>query len=688
MNYIVTRNPDFFRKIGNYNLKDIKDIKPFEGRIALDTETTGLKARHNDIFCVQVGTGKDNYIFDLQNHPLTSNQNLKIYLKEVWPLINNCEWVLQNAVFDLGFFYQNNLFPLVVFDTFIASKILHNGEHASTRHDFGTLMKRHLNIVYDKTDQKNIHKVKLSQPSTIEYSFNDVDKLLELHSVIYSKLERYGAIDSYLLHCRYIRGLAYMEQCGLPISSERWLEKMENDKLIADKKQQEVIHYIFDNLSQYRKGQLSLFDTDKKITVLLSSPKQMIPVFKALGINVLDKDGKESIEEGVIASSKHEFVKLWLEYNKAVHNVTTFGKSVLDKIENGRIYTVFNPILDTARISTRSGEINFLNFPRGEDTRKCFVANEGYQMICSDYEGQENAISADLSGDKTMVDVILKGLDLHCAFARLIFPEIKDLSDSEIKKQHAAKRDFSKSPRFALAYGGSGYTISINQNLPIEEGNRLEALYKELHAGIYEWGNKVFQAAIKVGYIESANGFKLKLPNFDEFQKMAFTIADFSKEFWERYRSGKEEYQEQVRIFEHNLKNEDKLPPYKIINQNDYDLYMEYKGYVSKYFKLRSQYMRLCLNNPIQTTAAHQTKLAVTLLFEYIIKKGHQWKARISNVPHDEILLEVTKDLVPEYCDILGRIMRYAGDQYMTSGIIKMKADAAAGDSWYSAKKG
>jgi DNA polymerase I-like protein with 3'-5' exonuclease and polymerase domains len=393
MNYIVTRNREFFQKIGNYNLLDIRDIKPFEGRIALDTETTGLKARHNEIFCVQVGTGKDNYIFDLQDHSQKSGKALKIYLKEVWPLINSCEWVLQNAVFDLGFFYQNNLFPPVVFDTFIGSKILHNGEHASTRHDFGTLMKRHLNITYDKTDQKNIHKVKLSQPSTIEYAFNDVDKLLELHDVIYKKLERYGAKDSYLLHSRYIRGLAYMEQCGLPISYALWLRKMDNDKLIADQKQQDVIHYIFDHLPQYRQNQLSLFDTDKKITVLLSSPKQMIPVFKAFKINVLDKDGKESIEEGVIASSKHEFVKLWLEYNKAVHSVTTFGKSVLDKIEDGRIYTVFNPILDTARISTRSGEINFLNFPRGADTRKCFVANPGYQMVCSDYEGQIGIIN-------------------------------------------------------------------------------------------------------------------------------------------------------------------------------------------------------------------------------------------------------------------------------------------------------
>jgi hypothetical protein len=41
------------------------------------------------------------------------------------------------------------------------------------------------------------------------------------------------------------------------------------------------------------------------------------------------------------------------------HRVTTFGQSIYDKIDDGRIYTNFNPMVDTARLSTRRGQINF-----------------------------------------------------------------------------------------------------------------------------------------------------------------------------------------------------------------------------------------------------------------------------------------------------------------------------------------
>jgi ribonuclease D len=81
-------------------------------------------------------------------------------------------------------------------------------------------------VIYDKTDQKNIHIVKLSQESTIEYSFNDVDKLIELHDALMVKINKRGFTETCNLHCRYIRALAYIEQCGLPISSKAWKDKM------------------------------------------------------------------------------------------------------------------------------------------------------------------------------------------------------------------------------------------------------------------------------------------------------------------------------------------------------------------------------------------------------------------------------------------------------------------------------
>jgi len=219
----------------------------------------------------------------------------------------------------------------------------------------------------------------------------------------------------------------------MPVSVPKWNAKMQTDILNSKKAQNSIIEYIYDNLPKYRQNQLSLFETDKKIKVLLSSPKQVIPVFNDLGINTKDADGNDSVQEDVINKSNHEFVKLWLSYKEAEHRVTTFGQSILDKIIDSRIYSRFNPIVDTNRISSRKGEINFLNFPSDKATRECFEANPGNLMVVADYAGQETVTTANWTGDEAMIDSILDKSCLHCAFARVIFPEIKDLSDDEIK---------------------------------------------------------------------------------------------------------------------------------------------------------------------------------------------------------------------------------------------------------------
>ena len=107
---------------------------------------------------------------------------------------------------------------------------------------------------------------------------------------------------------------------------------------------------------------------------------------------------------------------------------------------------------------------------------------------------------------------------------------------------------------------------------------------------------------------------------------------------------------------------------------------------VSRLMKLKSLYMRLCLNNPIQTTAAHQTKRSMVYIFNYIINKGHQFKVLIVNCIHDEIVLEVPEYLAEEYKHVLGAAMRKAANEYLVSGLVQMKADANIGDNWYEAK--
>jgi DNA polymerase-1 len=674
-NYIITKNKLFFEKIGEYNYCNLEDMQLTE-IIAVDTETTSLSAFEGEIFAIQIGTGSNNYLIDLQNH-----KKNKIFLEEVVPYILDKVMVFHNSAFDLSFFFIKNYFPKRVGDTMLASMILHNGEFGVS-HSFKNCMERELGIIYDKTEQANISKVQLSQPSTIEYCFNDVDRLLDLHNNLVLKLKEYEAIDSYKLHCRHIRALTYMELCGLPISKDRWKLKMDRDYSQYKKCEREIIDYIFDNMPQYRDLQLDMFSDEKKINCLLSSPKQMINVFKDLGIKVTYKEKgeiKESLEKGVISKSDHEFVKIWLKYKEVEHNVTTFGEGIYSKIRDGRVYTHFKPIIDTARIASRKGEINFLNFPANKETRECFEANKGFDIIVADYAGQETVVGADITGDKAMIASIVEGKDLHCAFARVLYPELADLSDEEIIKDHKAKRNASKAPRFCFQFGGTGFTLAENEGLSLEEGERIEKLFKELHYGVYSYGETKLQEALELGYIQYAMGFKLKLPMFDIFKEKDDKISNLDRNFWNKYRMGKQEH---LRC----EKAKERGKVYAIADMEAYNCFNANKLMMKDYFSLKSQYMRLCLNAPTQGTAAHQTKMATVLLFNEIERNNDYWKVRIANVIHDEIVLETETHLSEKYARILEKSMIEGGNIFLNNPVLFMSAEAKVADSWYSAK--
>lgn len=669
MDYIITKTPQFFEKIGQYNYCQLKDMILPE-TVAIDLETTELKPILGDIFAIQIGTGVNNYLIHCYDENYVP--------QDVYPYLKDKLLIGHNITFDLGFFYKYGFYPDKVKDTFIASKILYNGIK-EYRHDFGTVFERELGINYDKSEQKNINKIKLSTSKSIEYCFNDVDRLIELYTHLETKIIEGGFQDTYNLHCEYIKALAYMEQCGVPLSKEKWLQKIELDKQVLKEKEQLVSNYITKNLPQFHQQQLDLFNTEPILGLDLTSPKQMIPVFQALKINCIDDEGKDSISENVIKKTKHEFVNIWLEYQSAKHDVTTFGNNIFEKVIDGRIYTGYNPILDTARISSRKGDVNTLNLPANQRTRECIEAKSGFKMIVADYEGQETRVGADITGDEAMIDSILNGSDLHCAFAKVLFPELQFLSDEEIIKNHKEKRTAAKAPRFAFAYGANAYTIHVNEGIPLKEAQKIEDAYKQLHSGIYEWGNRKLQEVLNLGYIESTMGFKLHLPDFQKFKELQVKVEQISKREWELYKEGKEEY----RKFE---KAKEQKRIYEIQKKTEYDYYIKNKSLISRFFKLKAQYYRLTLNNPVQATSSHQTKLAACMLFDFIKENNHLNKAKICIIPHDEFVMEVQEDLSELYKEKLGYFMREAGNKLIKNPLIKMSAEANIGNNWYSAK--
>jgi DNA polymerase I-like protein with 3'-5' exonuclease and polymerase domains len=678
MNYIITKHPEYFEKIGVYNYCSLEEMVLKE-TLALDTETTGLIPRHCDIFCVQIGTKENNYII----HMYDENYEFK----DLAPYLDGKILIFHNALFDLGFMYKYGYYPKEVRDTMIASKILYNGQFEEVfpgswrpvRHNFGACMKRELDMVYDKTTQKNIHLVKLSQKGTIKYSFNDVDRLEELHEALIVKLKENDQMETYKLHCRFIRALAYMEQCGLPIKPKKWKAKMIQDIKDMDEWQTRIEEYIFDTLPKFADDQIDMFDMKKRILVKITSPKQMVKVFDAYDIPTKDKDGKDSIKEDIISKSKHPFVEMWLLYQHAKHRVTTFGEKIYDKIEDNRVYTQFNPMVDTARLSSRRGSINFLNFPSDKVTRDAFECGPHQRMIVCDWSGQETVIAADFSGDEAMTKSVIEGADLHSLLARVLFPEIADLTDEEIQRDHKDKRTASKAPRFAMSYGGNAYTLHMNEGISMKRATEIEIGFKDLHEGLYDWGNMVFIEATHCGYIESVDGWRLKLPNYDAYLDGLKKKNEMTRHDWLLYAEGKIEFNK-----EKDSKEKEDEKPYVIKDVAAYDYYRFNVHRISQHFKLRSAYMRLCLNSPVQTAGSHQLKRSIAMYFEWIVATDMIGKILICNSIHDEIVVETHFELAENAKEVLENCMHVGGDYYLDN--LKIKADAHIGKSWYEAK--
>ena len=659
---LITRSQDYFRGKHSGRFAGLDILSELPKVIAVDTETTGKWAYKERMFSIQIGTRTKSYLVDLESIPF----------KEVIPYLEGKQLVGHNLIFDLGFFYREGYFPEKVFDTFVVSRILYNNKDRIHTHNLGAVVKRELGVELDKSIQKNIHKLKLSQPKAIEYAFADVEYLLPLKDVLVKKVIANGQEKTVLLHNEWVLAQAYMEQCGLPINKKKWIEFAKRNKEELKKIDSEIIDIIVSKFPEYKDNQMDLFGgEEQKILINLNSDEQVLEVLHKFGLNPVDEKEKPSMKRDVLKKINHPLAKLLVKRSKVLNRVNAFGESFLRTYHNGRVYSNYDPLKKSARISNWKEKDDenkgapTLTLPKTDEIRDMVEANDGFCIVSSDYEGQENVVGADLHKDKVMLDSVLNGADLHCALARVIFPELKDFDDDTIKKEYKDKRTYSKSPRFALAYGGDWRTLHINNGMTEDEAKRVEKAFRELHSGMYSWATCIMNKAIEVGYIESAWGFRIYLPDYDWFTDIRYDVENID---WDRYKRGKELYW-----------NGDRY-------DDDAIYYSQMKNKVSKYFKLKDDYFKMALNIIIQSTSAHQTKLAVVWLFKYIKKRGHLWKARIALSMHDEIVLEVAEGLCDEYKRVLEDAMKKAGNVFLTSGLVEMKAEAKIGKTWKETK--
>jgi len=158
------------------------------------------------------------------------------------------------------------------------------------------------------------------------------------------------------------------------------------------------------------------------------------------------------------------------------------------------------------------------------NVRKLFIPDTGYTFFDMDLDRadmQVVAAEAQLSGDRTLRDVLDKGIDLHCLSAAEIF-NIKGIPPDELTETHPnyrehrariteANRNKTKNGGHATNYGVGDYKLAQTLGISVREASSFRARWFGVFPGIKSWHIRVEESANRRGYVENKFGAKLNI---------------------------------------------------------------------------------------------------------------------------------------------------------------------------------
>lgn len=549
MIYLVSNQSSIF----NERFEQVSLVKGIElisklKFIGTDTETMGLDCHTKALLTIQLGNKDFQVVFDISSYNGNIPQELKDFLNT-----SESIFILQNAKFDLQFFYKQKVILKHVYDTMLVETILTVGLQQGGR-DLKSLVNKYFNKDLDKSVRGQIITKGLND-AVIQYAAYDVVYLEDIMNIQMQQVHSLNLDNAVILDNEFVKVLAYIEYCGIKLDWPKWKEKSIKDLEIVSQKKQDLDNWIVENNhTEWLSGMTDLFSGNQDCILNWNSSKQVLKLFESLGIDcTVRKKGVESksVEEKVIGRQEDKFpiLKLYFEYKEASKLASTYGLS-WEKMINPvtkRIHTTYQQIMVTGRLSSgnmKENKPNLQNLPKNALTRSCFISEPGYKYIAVDYCSQESVVMANFSKDTNLLEFYKKGLtDMHSYITFLLFPEIRrcsleELTEDEllwIKKNHPDKRDIAKTAEFAINYGGNGSTISKNTGQSKSQGDFVYNSYFEAFNGLKDYFDKGMLQVARDHYIlfNSVTGRKLFFGPETPYLKYREDVEE-DPYFWQR----------------------------------------------------------------------------------------------------------------------------------------------------------
>ena len=626
--------------------------------IEVDTETEYCKWNGERLpdpytskaLSLQLGDTENQFVIDLST--ILDISSLKSLFEDSSKIKIFC-----NAFFDLRYFHHWKIKVKNIWDIFLVESCIHKGKNLPKGYrSLKGMSERYLGIDRDKTIRGQIHWRGLDS-KVITYAAEDVafmslirEKQLEVINNLPVNIIKYVDLEN-----RYVYDLSLMSYNGIYVSPEKWMQVNIANKAKLIQLREDMQNWIIENnLNKFI--DFTLFG--KEVSINWNSAKQVIPLLKELGVDVLvrDKDkGGNAMKESV--DIKHlkkqtkisSFLPIYIEYKELEKEISTYGETFLKENINPvsrRIHSEFFQILETSRISSNNPNLqNIKSTDREGNThglRKAFIPQSPDKcLIDCDFSQQEPRVTADFCQDPVLLDFVLHGdADSHSFVASLISEKLLgtpikcNKENNPMVESYGRKlRDIGKMINLGLDYGKTAFTLKDDLKCTVEAAQELLDFLKSRTPMKEEYFKKCRAFTKHHGYIISDNTLNC-ITYFDNF---------------ERYLE---------------LKNKG--------NKN--------KEERSEFYKIEGAIERFSQNNRIQNTGAIMSKTAHILINNAIEERGWEDRVKVVNMVHDECLVESDNTLAKEFSKIMSECMVKAGTFYCHT--IPMRADPCIADYW------
>ncbi len=247
----------------------------------------------------------------------------------------------------------------------------------------------------------------------------------------------------------------------------------------------------------------------------IASPKQLGEVlYEKLGLGTKIRKtstGAKStnISELEKIKDEHPVVVKIMEYREVTKLLSTYVDTLPTFVkDDGRIHAHFVQTgAGTGRFSCE--DPNLQNLPikseLGQKVREAFVADKGKVLLSCDYAQIDLRAAAILSGDKNLVEIFEKGIDVHTGTAARVFRVKEEDVTPDMRRK-------AKAINFGILYGMGVTSLKEGMGVERKEAQEFYDQYKATFVRLMEYLEEVKASAWKKGYTETLLGRRREVP--------------------------------------------------------------------------------------------------------------------------------------------------------------------------------